>query len=151
MKGFTLLELLVVLAITIIASSGVIIAFQNNHHQQLTKEANRLIALLEAARAEARISGSQTLWTTTNNGFHFISNQNSKITNTSIFKQWLTPGVSAFIDTNSTHKSSYIILGPEPIIPPQKITLTLGQTSLDIKTNGATPFATVIMNSHSPQ
>ena len=47
-RGLTLLELLVVLAIIAISSAGVALAMRDNSQTQLEREAQRLIAKLEA-------------------------------------------------------------------------------------------------------
>jgi general secretion pathway protein H len=53
-RGLTLLELLVVLAIIAISSAGVALAMRDNSQTQLEREAQRLIAKLEAARVQSR-------------------------------------------------------------------------------------------------
>ena len=55
--GFTLIELLVVIAIIAIATAGVGLALRNTGQENLDREAERLSALLEAARAQSRASG----------------------------------------------------------------------------------------------
>ncbi|MDO9165761.1 MAG: prepilin-type N-terminal cleavage/methylation domain-containing protein, partial [Rhodoferax sp.] len=51
--GFTLLELLVVVAIMAMASAGVGFAMRDSSQVQLDREAQRLAALLESARARS--------------------------------------------------------------------------------------------------
>ena len=60
--GFTLLELLVVVAIIAIASAGVSFALRDSADTQLEREAQRLAALLESARAQSRTSGRPVQW-----------------------------------------------------------------------------------------
>jgi general secretion pathway protein H len=57
--GFTLLELLVVLAIAAIGSAGVELAMRDGTQNQLEREAQRLAALLESARAQSQLMGFQ--------------------------------------------------------------------------------------------
>ncbi len=59
-RGLTLLELLVVLAIIAISSAGVALAMRDNSQTQLEREAQRLIAKLEAARVQSRVAGFAT-------------------------------------------------------------------------------------------
>ena len=61
-RGFTLLELLVVVAIIAIATAGVSFALRDSEATQLEREAQRLAALLESARAQSRSSGVPVRW-----------------------------------------------------------------------------------------
>jgi general secretion pathway protein H len=55
----TLLELMVVIAIMGLATAGVSLAMRDTAGEQLSREAERLAALLEAGRAASRASGSR--------------------------------------------------------------------------------------------
>ena len=70
-RGFTLLELLVVITIIAVATAGVAFAVRDTTGTQLEREAQRLTALLEAARAQSRASGIPVRWHTTDGGFRF--------------------------------------------------------------------------------
>ena len=69
--GFTLLELLVVMAIVAMASAGVGFSLRDNTQVQLDRDAERLAALLETARARSRVSGLPVRWHPTRTGFQF--------------------------------------------------------------------------------
>ena len=56
-QGFTLLELLVVVALIAIATAGVSLSLRDSADSALERDATRLAALLETARAQARASG----------------------------------------------------------------------------------------------
>ncbi len=60
--GFTLIELLVVIAIIAIAMAGVGLAMRYSGQATLDREAERLAALLESARAQSRASGVAVRW-----------------------------------------------------------------------------------------
>ena len=142
-RGLTLLELLVVLAIIAISSAGVALEMRDNSQTQLEREAQRLIAKLEAARVQSRSQGLPIVWRATDSGF-VIETPVSGSGFVAQSEDWLSAdmsiGISAGIKT--------ITLGPEPIIPPATITLTKssGQTSgvtpmnLRIGTDGLQPF-----------
>src|SRR5215217_2991467 len=69
--GFTLIELLVVIAIIAFATAGVSFAIRDGAQAQFDREAERLAALLEAARAQSRASGTAVRWRATPEGFAF--------------------------------------------------------------------------------
>ncbi len=132
LRGFTLLELLVVVAIIAIASAGVSFALRDAGATQLEREAQRLAALLESARAQSRTSGLAVRWHTTDTGFRFEG-----VPPDSMPERWLA-------ESTQVSGSSTLILGPEPIIGRQQIVLTAnGQAgrSLRIATDGLRPFA----------
>ena len=60
--GFTLLELLVVLSIVALATAGAGLAMRDSGQTQLEREAARLAALLESARAQSRAGGLPVRW-----------------------------------------------------------------------------------------
>ena len=142
-RGLTLLELLVVLAIIAISSAGVALAMRDNSQTQLEREAQRLIAKLEAARVQSRAQGVPLIWRATDSGF-VIETPMVGSGFVAQSEDWLSAdisiGMSAGIKT--------ITLGPEPIIPPATITLSKasGQSSgakpmnLRIGTDGLQPF-----------
>jgi general secretion pathway protein H len=61
-RGFTLVELLVVIMLIAIASGLASLALRDPTANQLDQEGARLAALLESARAEARASGLAVRW-----------------------------------------------------------------------------------------
>ncbi len=130
-KGFTLLELMVVVAIMAMATAGVSLAMRDSSQTQLEREAQRLAALLETARAMSRMSATTVVWRPTPKGFAFDG-----LPNASMPVGWQGEDVAA----SSTRP---VVLGPEPIIGPQRIRLvTLSQPtrSLSITTDGVRPF-----------
>jgi general secretion pathway protein H len=136
--GFTLIELLVVLAIVAIASSLVVVSMRDGAQSQLEEEAERLGALLESARTEARASGITVRWepagaeSTDGAQFRFIGLPPS----TRMPVHWLREGVSAEIIG-----ARAVLLGPEPILPPQRIVLKRDERSVILASDGLAPFA----------
>jgi general secretion pathway protein H len=130
--GFTLLELLVVVAIIAIASAGVSFALRDSQATQLEREGQRLAALLESGRAQSRSSGVPVRWYPVQGGFRFDG-----LPSKSLPEQWLA-------DTTQASGTPMLLLGPEPIIGRQQVVLVstaLPGRSLRIATDGLRPFA----------
>src|SRR3978361_1876733 len=75
-RGFTLIELMIVVVLIAVASSVASLALRDPASTPLEREGARLAALLESARAEARASALAAYWepvtTTVQPGFHFV-------------------------------------------------------------------------------
>lgn len=131
-RGFTLIELLVVVAIIAIGSAGVVFAMRDGAAIQLEREAQRLAALLESARAQSRASGQAVRWRVAESGFRFEG-----VAKGSLPEHWLTEGTQAV-------GSPVLLLGPEPIIGPQEVVIeAAGQRgrTFRVATDGLRPFA----------
>ncbi|HXE23026.1 MAG TPA: prepilin-type N-terminal cleavage/methylation domain-containing protein [Rhodoferax sp.] len=137
-KGFTLLELLVVVAIIAIASAGVGFALRDSSQTQLQREGQRLAALLDAGRAQSRATGVPIVWHTTRDGFVFDG-----ATAQSLPEHWLGAGVEVVSASTIIGSQATLTLGPEPIIAPQDVVLGLAgqQQSVRIATDGLRPFS----------
>ncbi len=150
-QGLTLLELLVVLAIVGFAMAAVSLSVRDSRQTQLEREAQRLVAVLEAARAQSRTSGVALIWQVTTEGFvirpgHAASSMGARQ------DTWLTAGTQASVSPaiappNSTAPANWVVLGPEPIVAPTRITLRMLSANssqpapaLNIGTDGLQPF-----------
>ena len=134
--GFTLIELLVVVALIAIASGVASLALRDPAATRLDHEGVRLVALLEAARTEARASGLPASWEPRPEqvgaeGFRFIGLP----TTTGLPSNWLNKGVSAEVVG-----ARAVLLGPEPLIGAQRIVLHLDDQRLQLETDGLGPF-----------
>lgn len=132
--GFTILELLVVIAIIAIATAGVSFALRDSQATQLEREAQRLAALFESARAQSRSSGVPVRWYTTPGGFRFDG-----VPPDALPDHWLS-------DTTQVRGTATLQLGPEPIIGRQEVVIgssAAPDRSLRIATDGLRPFAIV--------
>ena len=141
--GFTLLELLVVVAIVAMASAGVGFALRDSSQVQLEREGQRLAALLESARARSRVSGLPVRWHATPSGFEFEGLASSELP-----QQWLDPDTIVAGDSSAgmgtLTNTAGLLLGPEPIIGPQEVVLTsISQPGQRVRlaTDGVRPFS----------
>jgi general secretion pathway protein H len=138
-RGFTMIELLIVVALIAMASGLVTFAMRDPAATRLEQEAARLTALLESARAEARASGLRVVWEPVNaestgnteRDFRFVGLPASSQMPT----RWTGPGVVADVVGSRT-----VLLGPEPIIGAQRILLRLDNQRLSLATDGIGPF-----------
>jgi general secretion pathway protein H len=137
--GFTLIELLVVVALIAIASATVSLALRDPAEMQLQREAQRLAALLEAARAESRASGLAVRWlpksAKSGEDFHFQGLPRTL----QLPSRWLGDPVAVEIE-NATAANPGLTLGPEPLIPAQRLRLQLGDQRVVLATDGLSAF-----------
>lgn len=147
--GFTLIELLVVLALVAVATAVTSLALRDPAQAQLEREAYRLSALLEVARTEARASGLAVSWRVASadeargraapaagladpaGDFAFAGLPPTSQLPT----RWLDPAVGAEVIG-----ARALVLGPEPILPAQRVALRLENHRIVIATDGLGPF-----------
>lgn len=136
--GFTLLELLVVVAIVAMVSAGVGFAMRDTSQVQLDRDAQRLAALLESARARSRVTGVPVRWRASATGFRFEGLASSDLP-----EHWLDQDTGVAGDGDVAGEAS-LLLGPEPIIGAQQVVLVSrsqpGRT-VRLATDGVRPFA----------
>jgi len=137
-RGFTLIEVMVVLAIVAIGAGLISLAIRDPASTQLEHEAARLSALLESARTEARAGGFDVVWVpgadASGGAFRFVGLPAALALPTN----WLSQGVSAEVVG-----STQVVLGPEAILPPQRVVLRLDDQRLEVGTDGVAGFAVV--------
>jgi general secretion pathway protein H len=129
-RGFTLLELLVVVAIMAMATAGVSLSLRDSAQTQLEREAQRLVALIEAARAQSRAGGVAVRWQANAQGFSFDGLP-------ALPRAWLSP------DT-AVRGADTLLLGPEPILERQSLLLVSSSQPehiLRISSDGLRPFS----------
>ena len=156
-RGFTLLELVVVVAIIALSMAMAVVSLRSSAQDQLEKEASRLTALLESARMESRTTGVPITWTPMGPGEFAFRGWPERASRSSAAPQrWLHPQTDADIMASSGAAgdkvlgpravtvagsgSAAIALGPEPMISRQRIRLRLGEQTLIVGTDGLGPF-----------
>ena len=149
--GFTLLELLVVLAIMAFASAGVGFAMRDGTQARLEREALRLAALLESGRVRSQVAGVPVRWRVALDGFRFDGLPVSAQPEDDLPQSWLEPDTTARIDSrpalvvqSAVADQNALLLGPEPIIEPQAVTIfsrSEPDKHVRLATDGVRPFA----------
>ena len=139
-RGFTLIELMVVIALLAIATGVVSLALRDPARTRLDVEAQRLGALLEMARAESRASGLPVLWLPARvdeqMDFRFARVRGTQLETMDLPTHWLEPQVRAEV-----LGAPAVQLGPEPLIGAQRIVLRLAGQRVLLATDGLAPFA----------
>jgi general secretion pathway protein H len=145
--GFTLIELLVVIAIIAITVGVVSLSLRDSRAAKLDEEGERLAALLEMARAEARVAGATVRWVPgaaeadDGTDFRFVGLLASQPLPT----HWLDPQTRAEVVGATS-----VLLGPDAILPPQRIVLWLANRRLELASDGLAPFAVASSEAAAP-
>ncbi len=136
-KGFTVLELLIVLAIIALATAGVALSLRDPNLGLLEQNAERLAAQLEGVRAWSRSSKVAVIWRATDTGYRFdgLPRQHPWAT-----QNWDLPTSADAAPSLIRARPTSLVLGPEPLLPEQTLTLQLLDFSLLIHSDGLRPF-----------
>lgn len=128
---------MLVIVLIALASGLVALTMRDGDADRLDREAVRLAALLDAARAASQASGIAVAFSlasphgdgSADFGFAGLP------PGMKLGDRWLYPGVQARLAQGNT-----IVLGPEPLIGAQRIVLSLGERSLTLASDGLGPF-----------
>lgn len=133
---------MIVVALIALAAGVVSLALRDPSSMRLESEAQRLITLLESARAESRVSGLAVSWVPARADdeahFRFLRVSGAKTETMDRPTRWLDPQVRAEVIG-----APAVQLGPEPLIGAQRIVLRLANQRLLLATDGLGPFAVV--------
>lgn len=137
-RGFTLIEVMVVLAIIAIGAGLMALAIRDPAATRLEIEAARLVALLEGARTEARVGGLAVVWVPASEGQAEPFRFNGLPAALNLPTRWIDERVSAQVVGATS-----LVLGPDAILQPQRVVLRLDDRRLEIGTDGIAAFAVV--------
>lgn len=129
--GFSLIELMIVVALIAMATAGAVLSLRDSTSSALERDAQRLAAVLEAARAQARANDVAVVWQAQSDGFVLRGLHKREAV-----QPWLSQ------DTRS-RSAAAVVLGPEPLLPPQRIELYSAsqlQQRLWVVSDGLRPF-----------
>ena len=132
-RGFTLIELIVTITVIALGTSLVALAVRDGAATALERDAARLAALLESARALSRAVGVPIYWRPAARGFAF---------------EGIPPGGAPWPtrwldEATAAQGNAALLLGPDPVIGPQAVVLRRqgSDAALQVATDGLRPFA----------
>ena len=120
-RGFTLIELLVVLLLVALGSSLVALSLRDTPQHLLEREADRLISVLENARAQARSRSTPLWWLADEQGYAIRPATAPSASSDTPAEpdwqrlNWLTPGIHA--------EPPVLIISAEPVQAPLRLQL----------------------------
>jgi len=128
---------MVVVMIVAISAGLISLSLRDRSQSKLEEEGARLSALLETARTQSRIVGTEVRWAPlTQGGFQFLGLP--PLAAKELPTAWLDPATTATIVG-----APQLRLGPEPLLPAQRVVLHLGEREIAVGTDGLSPFAIV--------
>lgn len=138
-RGFTLIELMVVLVIIGIASAAVSLSIKPDPLKLLRQDGERLVQLLQLAQTEARTDGRPITWRWDAKGFGF-SRRADQGAGLDRFKddphlhqwRWQSPSMEVRVEPRQR-----VVLNAEWIGEPLQIRLSDGQNSLTVQRSAA--------------
>jgi general secretion pathway protein H len=134
-RGFTLIELMVVLVIIGICTAGIGLGSLLDPARQLRQESERLAQRLQVARDEARIDGRPIRWQASAEGYRFSRRDSEgwvELRRDDLLRpqQWQTHGMKV-------QPTAAIELSPEWIGVPWELTLSLDGRRLRLRDDGS--------------
>ncbi len=126
--------MLLVLAVVALATAGVSMALPDGAQTRLENETQRLVALLEQARAQSRASGTPVRWQASARGYTLLGLPDRSGKDTQY--PWLNDDVVVA-------DAAPLVLGPDAIVPHQAVRISLRSAPervLTVGTDGLRPF-----------
>lgn len=147
-SGFTLLELLIVVALIAVASAVVSLALRDPDATRLEREAQRLAILLDTARQQSRSLGVPVQWRPVTDARERTDAQGQRTDfrfdglppEADIPQHWLSSPDEGQPQVQLAPQRGAVLLGPEPMIDAQRLVLRLGDQQAVLQTDGIGPF-----------
>jgi general secretion pathway protein H len=144
-RGFTLVEVLVVVVIIALLVSVVAVKIAPDARQSLREEAMQLAAVLAHARDEAIVTGVPLAWQGAGSGYRFVRRAADRTwqpldRDPALRARDLAPGVNlAAVETTASGDGPVpvIVLAPAGLSEPFRITLALGPHRVRVSSDGA--------------
>ena len=129
---------MVVVLIVAVATGMTALSLRDRSQSKLEEEGARLSALLETARTQSRIVGTEVRWAplTEGGGFQFLGLPS--LAAKELPSKWLDSETTATIVG-----APQLRLGPEPLLPAQRVVLHLGEREIAVGTDGLSPFGII--------
>jgi general secretion pathway protein H len=146
-RGFTLLELLVVLVIIGIMLGAVSFSTMQSNRQRLLTDAQRIAVLLQLAREEAIVRNRPTAFEANQKSYHFLvrnDNHWDLINDLDMLRERdfsLSPITFVMTPvTRSDNNNLRIVFGREPVDKPFLLDLIAGEDHVSIRADGVGHF-----------
>jgi general secretion pathway protein H len=144
-RGFTLLELLVVLVIAGLTLGMVSFNAMPSERQVLQKESQRIALLLQLARDEAIVRNRPIAFEADSQGYHFLMREENVwqlLTQDELLRdrQFQRPPVAVSISPPQQQAGLRVVFGREPVDKPFLMTLSSGESSAAIRADGIGHF-----------
>ena len=149
MRGFTLLELLVVLVVVGIMLGVVSVNALQSNHQKLQTDAQRLALLFQLARDEAIVRNRPTAFEASENGYHFLVRNGNRwdvINDLDLLRERsFTFQPTSLLLSNGSRSDGNgdalrILFGREPVDRPFVLELVAGEERATIRSDGIGHF-----------
>lgn len=138
-RGFTLIELMVVLVIIGIASAAISLSIKPDPLHLLRKDAERVAQLLQIAQAEARSDGRPITWQATAKGYRFSRRSDNgqgfeHFANDPQLRPrpWQTPGLTVQVEPRRK-----LVLDAEWVSPALQLSFSDGINRISVLRNTA--------------
>lgn len=146
--GFTLIELLIVVALIAVASAVASLALRDPAATRLEREAQRLAMLLDTARQQSRALGIAVRWRPVQDPRERIDARGRRVdfrfdglpAQAEVPERWLATPEEGQPQVALPPQRAALVLGPEPMIEPQRLVLRLGDQQAVLVTDGIGPF-----------
>ncbi|NIE89021.1 MULTISPECIES: GspH/FimT family pseudopilin [unclassified Burkholderia] len=145
-RGFTLIEMLVVLLIAGLLVAAVTLAPSRNRRSELAEDAQRLASLLESAGDEAQVRALPIAWQPVGGGYRFMQRTENGtwiVMGDELFKprRWGAEVTGVAIRYSDGGKPvSRVVIGDESIDAPITITLSSDSVRLEVISTGIGNF-----------